>query len=86
MPQHKLGTYYRPIPCEGIDITWCNRPLLCRLGIHRPFKVLNTIPSPFKVLNTIPIATLALTDNSENADKKGCLRCPYFWIMHGVTN
>ena len=71
MPQLKLGGYYRPIPCEGIDISWCNRPFLCRLGIHRPIKT----------LMAQTLTALALTDNSENANKKGCLRCPYFWVI-----
>lgn len=39
MPQHELGSYYRPIPSVGTDITWSNRPLLCRLGVHQPSRL-----------------------------------------------
>lgn len=45
MPQFELGSQYRLIPAwaDGWDIAWSNRPLLCRLSIHRPFRALSRL-------------------------------------------
>ena len=37
MPMYNVGSYWRPIQAGIEDLAEKTRPLLCRLGIHRPY-------------------------------------------------